>query len=173
MSGDAKLDLRTRIALTPNMEVTAKALAALAHSGKSPMTGPLTTCEDLGIHTSPIIAHADREIACAESHFGLNMGCLCMLMRVADRFACYAISLVTNHGIQLSGPAFHDYAVLRLRRGTNLLPEFVAKRAQRGREITVVKRRGAQVLDGVASLADRLVPNLHCRVQKLHGVVGT
>jgi hypothetical protein len=74
MSGDAELDLRTRIALTPNMEMTRKALAALAHSGKSPVAGPLTPCKDLRIHTYSIIAHADSEIGITESDFDLNMG---------------------------------------------------------------------------------------------------
>jgi len=114
MSGDAKLDLRTRILLTPNMEVTPKALAALAHSGKSPVAGPLTPCEDLRIRTYSIIAHTNREIGVAKSDFGLNKAGLCMLARVADRFACDAISLVANDGRQLAGPALHDYAVLRL-----------------------------------------------------------
>jgi hypothetical protein len=113
MSGDAELDLRTRIALTPNMEMTRKALAALAHSGKSPVAGPLTPCKDLKIHTYSIIAHADSEIGITESDFDLNMGGLCMLVRVADRFACDAISLVTNDGSQLAGPALHEYAILR------------------------------------------------------------
>jgi len=96
------------------MEVTPKALAALAHSGKSPVPGPLTTCENLGIHTYSIIAHADSEIGIAKSDFGLNMAGLCMLVRVADRFARNAISLVTNDGSQLAGPALHDRAVFRL-----------------------------------------------------------
>jgi len=113
MSGDAKLGLRARISLTANMEVTPKALAALAHSWKSPVAGPLTTCEDLGIHTYSIIAHADGEIGIPKSDFGLNMACLCMLVRVADRLASDAISFVANDGSQLAGPAFHDYAVLR------------------------------------------------------------
>ena len=114
MSGDAKLDLRTRIALTPQVEMTPKAVAAFAHSGKSPVAGPLTPCEDLRIHTYSIIAHADSEIDIAKSDFGLNMAGLCMLVGVADRFACDAISLVTNDGSQLSAPALHDYSVLRL-----------------------------------------------------------
>jgi hypothetical protein len=114
MSGDAKLDLRSCIALAPNMEVTLKALAAFAHSGKSPVAAPLTTSEDLGIHTYSIIAHANKEIGIAKSDFGLNMGGLCMLVRVADRFACDAISLVANDGSQLAGPALHNYVVLRL-----------------------------------------------------------
>jgi hypothetical protein len=114
MSGDAKLDLRTRISLTPNMEAPPKALAALAHSGKSPVAGPLTPCEDLRFHTCSIIAHADSEIGIAKSDFGLDLARLCMLVRVADRFACDAIGLVTNDGSQLAGPALHDYAVLRL-----------------------------------------------------------
>ena len=113
MSGDAKLDLGTHIPLTPNMEVTPESLTALAHSGKSPVTGPLTTCEDLRIHTNSIIAHADSEIGIAKSDFGLNMAGLCMLVRVADRLARDAISLVTNDASQLAGPAFHDYPVLR------------------------------------------------------------
>jgi hypothetical protein len=113
MGGDAKLDLRTRISLTPNMEVTPKALAALAHSGNSPVAGPLTPREDLRIHTYPIIAHADGEIGSTESDFGLNMAGLCMLVRVADRFAHDATSLVTNDDGQLAGRALHDYAVLR------------------------------------------------------------
>ena len=113
-SGDTKLDLRTCISLTPNMELTRKALAALAHAGKSPVAGPLTTCEDLRINTYPIIAHANSEIGIAKSDFGLNMAGLCMLIRVAERFACDAISLVTNDGSQLAGLALHDYAILRL-----------------------------------------------------------
>ena len=96
------------------MKVTPKALAALAHSGKSPVAGPLTACEDLRIHTYSIIAHADSEIGIAKSDFGLNMASLCVLVRVADRLACDAISLVTNDGSQLAGPALHDHAVLRL-----------------------------------------------------------
>jgi hypothetical protein len=114
LSGDAKLDLRTRVSLTPNVEATAKAFAALPHSGKSPVAAPLTMSEDLGIHTYSIIAHADGEIGIAKRDFGPNMAGLCMLVRVADRFACDAISLVTNDGSQLAGPALHDYAVLRL-----------------------------------------------------------
>jgi putative oxidoreductase len=55
-----------------------KALAALAHSGKSPVAGPLTTCEDLRIHTYSIIAHADGEIGIAKSDFALNMAGLCI-----------------------------------------------------------------------------------------------
>jgi len=78
------------------------------------VAGPLTTCEDLSIYTYSIIAHADSEIGIAKSDFGLNMAGLCMLIRVADRFACNAISLVTNDGSQLAGPALHDYAVVRL-----------------------------------------------------------
>jgi hypothetical protein len=113
MSGDAKLDLRTRISLSPNMEVTPETLAALAHSGKAPVAGPLAPCEDLRIHTYPIIAHADSEIGITESDFGLNMSGLCMLVRVADRFAYDATSLVTNDNSQLAGRALHDYAVLR------------------------------------------------------------
>jgi len=108
MSGDAQFDLRTRISLTPNMEVTSKALAALAHSGKSPMAGALTTCEDLRVHTYSIIAHPDREIGIAKSDFGLYMAGLCMLIRVADRFVHNVISLITNDGTQLAGPALHD-----------------------------------------------------------------
>ena len=113
MSGDAKLDLRTRISLSPNMEVPPKARAALAHSGKSPMAGPLSPCEDLRIHPYPVIAHADSEIGITESDFGLNMARLCMLVRVADRFAHDATRLVTNDNSQLAGRALHDYAVLR------------------------------------------------------------
>ena len=113
MSGDAKLDLRTRISLTPDMEVTPKALAALAHSGKSPVAGPLTPCEDLRVHTYSIIAHADSEIGIAKSDFGLNIAGRCMLIRVAERFAYDVISLVTNDSSQLAGPALHDYAVFR------------------------------------------------------------
>jgi hypothetical protein len=113
MSGDAKFDLRTRISLAPYMEVTPKALAALVHSGKSPVAGPLTTCEDLRVQTYSIIAHPDREIGIAKSDFGLYMAGLCMLVGVADRFACDAISLVTNYGSQLAGPTLHDCAVLR------------------------------------------------------------
>ena len=111
MSGDAKLDLRTRISLAPNMKVTPEALAALAHSGKSPMARPLTPCEDLGIHTYSIIAHADGEIGIAESDFDLDLAGRCMLIRVADRFACDVIGLVTNDGSQLARPALHEYAV--------------------------------------------------------------
>src|ERR1700719_1354716 len=107
MSGYAKLDLRTCIALTPNMEVTANALAALAHSGKSPVAELLTPCEDLRIHTYSIIAHADCEIGIAKGDFDLYMAGLCMLVRVADRFACDAISLVASDGSQLAGPALH------------------------------------------------------------------
>src|ERR1700677_3776273 len=114
MSGDAKLDLRTRISLTPNVEVTPEALAALAHSGKSPVAGPLTTGEDLRIHTYSIIAHANSETGIAEGDFRLDTASLCMLVCVADRFTCDAISLVTNDGTKLAGPALHDYAVLRL-----------------------------------------------------------
>ena len=33
-----------------------------------------------------------------------------MLVRVADRFACDAISLAANDGSQLAEPALHDYA---------------------------------------------------------------
>ena len=51
MSGDAKLDLRTGIALAPNMEMTAKALAPFSHSGQSPVAGSLTLCTDLWIYT--------------------------------------------------------------------------------------------------------------------------
>ena len=114
MRRDAQLDFRTRISLAPNVELTPKALAALAHSGKSPVAGPLTLCEDLGIHAYSIIAHADREIASPKDDLDLDMAGLCMLVRVADRFARDAISLVTNDGSQLAGPALHDYAVLRL-----------------------------------------------------------
>jgi hypothetical protein len=113
LSGDAKLNFRTRIPLTPNMEVTPKARAALAHAGKSPVAGPLTPCEDLRIHTCSIIAHADSEIGITESDFGLDMAGLCMLVRVADRFAYDVTSLVTNDDSQLAGPALHHYAVLR------------------------------------------------------------
>ena len=113
MCGDAKLDLRTRISFTPNAQVTPKALAALAHPGKSPMAGPLTPCEDLRIHAYSIIAHAEGEIGIAESDFDLNLAGRCMLIRVADCFACDVISLVTNDGSQLAGPALHDQAILR------------------------------------------------------------
>ena len=113
MSGDAKLDLRPRIALTPNMKVTAKALAALAHAGKSPVTGPVTPCEDFWIHTYSIVAHADGEIGIPKNDFGLNMASLCMLVRVADRLAYDATSLVANDNSQLAGLPLHDYAVLR------------------------------------------------------------
>jgi YD repeat-containing protein len=64
--------------------------------------------------TYAISAHADREIGIAKSDFALNMAGLCMLVRVPDRLACDAISLVTNDGSQSAGPALHDYAVLRL-----------------------------------------------------------
>jgi hypothetical protein len=73
MSGDAQLDLRTRFSLTPNLKVTPKALAALAHSGKSPVAGPLAPCEDLRIHSYSIIAHPDCEIGIAKSDFGLDL----------------------------------------------------------------------------------------------------
>jgi hypothetical protein len=49
------------------MEVTPKALAALAHSGKSPVAGPLAPCEDLRIYTYSIIAHADSELGIAKA----------------------------------------------------------------------------------------------------------
>jgi hypothetical protein len=107
MSRDAKLDLRTRISLAPNMEVTSQALAALAHSGKSPVGGTPTMREDVRIHTYSIIAHADREIYIPENNFGLDMAGLCMLVRVADGLARDAVGLVTNDGSQLAGPALH------------------------------------------------------------------
>jgi len=152
------------------MQMTPKALAALAHSGKSPVAGPLTPCEDLRIRTYSIIAYTNREIGIAKSDFGLDMAGLCMLIRVADRFACNAISLVTNDGSQLAGPAFHDYAILNLRRGINCPLKFTTERAQRIRKIMVVEGGGSQVLDGVASLADRLVSYLHRRVQELRRI---
>jgi hypothetical protein len=153
------------------MEVTPKTLTALAHSGQPPVARPLTPCEDLSIHTYSIITHADSEIGIAESHFDLNVAGLCMLVRVADRFACDTISLVTNDSSQLAGPALHAHAVLRPSRGINPRSEFRAECAQRSREITVIHGRGAQVLDGVASRADRLVSYLHGRVQELRGIV--
>lgn len=104
MSRDAKLDLRTCIALAPNMQVAPKALAALAHPGKSPVAGPLTTSEDLGRHTYAIIAHPDRKIGTTKRNLDLYMASLRMLVRVADRFANDAISLVTNDNTQVSGP---------------------------------------------------------------------
>ena len=113
MSWDAKLDLRTRIGLTPNMEAAAAALAALAHSGKSPVAGALTACEDRSIYTYSIIAHADGEIGIPKNDLGLNMASLCVLVRVADRLAYDAISLVANDNSQLAGLPLHDYAVLR------------------------------------------------------------
>ena len=108
MSRDAKLDLRTRISLAPDMEMTSKALAALAHSWKSPVAGALTMCEDLGIHTYSIISHTDSEICIPKNNFGLNMAGLCMLVRIADCFAYDAISLVANDSNQLAGPALRD-----------------------------------------------------------------
>jgi len=96
------------------MEMTPEALAALAHSRKSPVAGPSTRYEDPRIHTHSIIAHADGEIGIANSDFDFDMAGLCMLVGVADRFARNAISLVTNDGSQLAGPALHDYAVLWL-----------------------------------------------------------
>jgi hypothetical protein len=113
MSRNAKFDLRTRIFLAPNMETPSKALATLAHSGKSPMARPLTTSENLGVHTYSIIAYPDREIGLAKSNFGLYMAGLRMLVRVVDRFAYDAKNVVTNNGTQLSWPALHDHAVLR------------------------------------------------------------
>ena len=114
MSRDAKFDLRTRISLTSNMEVTPKALTALAHSGKSPVARPLTSSQNRRIHAYSIIAHADGELGIAKDDFGLDMTALCMLVGVADRFARDAISLVTNDGSQLAAPALHDQAVLGL-----------------------------------------------------------
>ena len=137
------------------------------------MAGPLTTCENLSVYTNSVIEHADREIGIAKSDFGLDMAGLCMLVCIVDRLARNAISLVTNDGSQLAGPALHDRTVLRLRWGINPRPEFGAEYAQRSREITVLKRRGAQVLDGVASLTDRLVSDLHSRVQDLLGIART
>ena len=96
------------------MEMTPEALAALAHSRKSPVAGPLTRYEDPRIHTHSIIAHADGEIGIANRDFDFDMAGLCMLVGVADRFACNAISLVTNDGSQLAEPALYDYAVLWL-----------------------------------------------------------
>jgi len=170
MSWDAKLDLRTRIGLTPNMEAAAAALAALVHSGKSPVAGTLTECEDLSIYTYSIIAHADGEIGILKNDFGLNMASLCVLVRVAEGLAYDATSLVANDNGQLARPPFHDYAVLGHWRGINPRPEFGAECAQRTRQITVVSGRGAQVLDSVASLSDRLVSYLHGRVQELRGI---
>lgn len=114
MSGDAKLNLRTRILLTPNMKVTPKSRAALAHSGESPVAGPLTPREDLRINPYSIIAHADSEIHIVKSHLGLNMAGLCMLVRIANCFASDAKGLVTNDGSHLASPALHDYSILRL-----------------------------------------------------------
>jgi hypothetical protein len=96
------------------MKVTPEALAAFAHSGKSPVAGPFTACEDLSIHAYSVIAHADREIGIAKSDLGLDAAGLCMLVRIADRFPCNAVSLVADDGGQLAGLALHDYAVLRL-----------------------------------------------------------
>ncbi len=110
---NTQLDLRTRISLTPNVEMALKTLAALAHSGKSPVPGSLTTCEDMRIHTYSVVAHADSKIGIAKSDFDLNLAGHCMLVRVADRFSCDAISLIANVGSQFAGPALHDYAVLR------------------------------------------------------------
>src|ERR1700688_1624666 len=62
-----------------------KALAALAHSGKSPAAGPLTTCEDLRIHTYSVIAHADSKIGIAKGDLALDVARLCKLVRIADR----------------------------------------------------------------------------------------
>ena len=87
------------------MEMTPKALAALAHSGKSPMAGPLSTCEDLRVHTYPVIPHADGEIGIAESDLGLDMAPLGMLVCIADRFPCDAVSLVARDGGQLARPS--------------------------------------------------------------------
>ena len=113
MSGDAKFDFRSCIILAPDTELTSKALTALAHSGKSPVAGPLTSSEDLGGHTYSIITYPDREIGIAKSDFNLYTAGLRMLVRVVDRFAYDAKSLITNDGAQLAGPAIHDYAVLR------------------------------------------------------------
>jgi hypothetical protein len=108
----AQLDLGARVSLTPNVEVTSNALAALAHSRKPPVTRPLTPRKDLRIHANSVIAHSDSEIGIAKSDFGLNMAGLRMLVRIADRFACDAISLITNDGGQLAAPTLHDYAIL-------------------------------------------------------------
>src|SRR5437016_3397369 len=108
LGGDAKLDLRTRIPLTPNMEAAAKTFAALAHPRKSPVAGPLTRCEDLRIHPYSIIPYADSEILIGKSDFGLDMSGLCMLVRVAHRFARDAVGVITNDGGQLARPAFDD-----------------------------------------------------------------
>jgi hypothetical protein len=96
------------------MKVTPKSLAALPHSGKPPVARPLTPCKDPFIHTYAIIAHADGEIDIPESHFGLDMASLGMLVGVADRFACDAIRLITNDSRQLPASALHDEAVLGL-----------------------------------------------------------
>ena len=95
------------------MELTSKALTALAHSGQPPVTWPLTSCEDLSVHTYSIITHADGEIGIAENHFDLDVAGLCMLVRVADCFAYDATSLITDDKGQLPRPAFYDYTVLR------------------------------------------------------------
>jgi hypothetical protein len=101
MSEDTKLDLRTSISLTPNMQVTPKALAALAHSGKSPAAGPLTTCEDLRIHTYSVIAHADSEIGVAKGDLALDVARLCMLVRIADRTPPSPATRLTAYSLRL------------------------------------------------------------------------
>src|SRR5882757_4854432 len=109
-----QLNLRPCISFAPNIELAAKALAALAHPRKSPVAGALTMCEDLRLHTYSIVAHADSEICITKSDFGFDMPGLCMLVRVPDRFSYDPISLITNDGGQVARPALDDDAVLRL-----------------------------------------------------------
>ena len=93
------------------MQMSAHALAALAHSQKSPVAGALTSSEDGRVHPNSIIAYANRKLGIAISDVGFYMSGLCMLVRIADRFTSDVIGLVSNYGIQLTGPALNDYTV--------------------------------------------------------------
>jgi hypothetical protein len=103
MSGDAKFDLRTRIPLTPDVEPTANARAAFAHSRQPPMTGPLTVSEDLRIHTYSVVPHPNTQIRVTKTELGLNVSRLGMLVCVPHGFAHNPICLVTDLDGQLTG----------------------------------------------------------------------
>jgi hypothetical protein len=155
------------------VEATPEALAAFAHPRESPVAGSLTASEDLRIYTYPIVAHADSEVRASKNHLCLDTTRFCMIVRVTHRFARDAISIVTNDDGQLARPAFDDYAVVRPRPGVNSSGELSSECAERGRDIAVVNGRSMQAPDGVTSLADRQVPDLHGRVQELRRVSRT
>ena len=100
-----------RVPFAPDVEPTANAFAALAHPRQSPVACALTTGEDRRVDTDPIIPYAYAQIRFPKGDFGLNMSGVRMVVRVADRLACDAIDVVTNHGSQLARPALDDYVV--------------------------------------------------------------